>query len=42
LKLILDCAFSQAVDDVIEVPVLNMQLIDTLLEALDFGGMYHG
>jgi hypothetical protein len=42
LDLVLGGALRQAGDYVIEVPVFRLQLIDSDLEGLDFGGMYHG
>src|SRR5690349_18872915 len=42
LQLILDGALREAGYDVIEVPVLEVQLVDTLPEHFTVGGMYHG
>jgi hypothetical protein len=42
LDLVLGGAVRQAGDDIIEVPVLYLQLMDFLLETVDVGGMYHG
>jgi hypothetical protein len=42
LQLVLGGAMRQTGDDVIEVSMLYLQLVNSLLESLDVGGLYHG
>jgi hypothetical protein len=42
LQLVLGGALRQTGDDIIEISVFYLQLVDSLLQRFDFGGMYHG
>src|SRR4026208_2241271 len=42
LDLVLRGALRQAGYDIVEIAVLYVQLVDSLLESFDVGGMYHG